>query len=63
VLHGMLDASEVVTFDVLGVEVPVDSVVSLSAELGVLLSEGSLLLLVRLPVAMGVEETEVHFGG
>lgn len=63
VLHGMLDASEVVTFDVLGVEVLVDSVVSLSAELGVLLSEGSLLLLVRLPVAMGVEETEVHFGG
>lgn len=63
VLHGMLDASEVVTFDVLGVEVLVDSVVSLSAELGVLLSEGSLLLLVRLPVAVRIKETEVHFGG
>lgn len=59
----MLDDSEVVTFDVLGVEVLVDSVVSLSAELGVLLSEGSLLLLVRLPAAVRIKETEVHFGG
>lgn len=47
----------------LGVEVSVDSVVSVSVELGVLSSESLLLSEVVVPVASGVEEAEVHLGG
>ena len=47
----------------LGVEVSVDSVVSVSVELGVLSFESLLLSEVVVPVASGVEEAEVHLGG
>lgn len=47
----------------LGVEVSVDSDVSVSVELGVLSSESLLLSEVVVPVASGVEEAEVHLGG
>lgn len=60
---GMDEDTVAVSSVLLGVEVSVDSVVSVSGELGVLSSEGSLSSEVGVPVASGVEEAEVHLGG